>query len=76
MPAVKPTQFQRAIHSVARAAAPELLKKKNVRLVTVGQKRTNGVRTAEASIVVYVSKKEAVDVSDHIPSVVDNTLGT
>jgi len=76
MPIAKPTQFHRAIHSAARAIAPELLLKKNVQFVTVGQKRTNGLRTPEASIIVYVSKKEHVDSSELIPRVVDKAPGT
>jgi hypothetical protein len=58
------------MHRSARAVAPELLGKKNVQFVTIGQKRTKGVRTPEASIVVYVTKKERVSASDRIPETI------
>jgi hypothetical protein len=55
------------LRRAARAASPELLQKKNVRFLTVGQKRLAGARTLVSAIIAYVSRKESVAAADRIP---------
>ncbi len=51
----------------ARAASRELLQLKNVRFLTVGQKRLTGARTPVPAVVAYVSRKESVGSADRVP---------
>src|SRR5216683_1415765 len=51
----------------AHAASRELLQLKNVRFLTVGQKRLAGARTPVPAVVAYVSRKESVDGADRVP---------
>src|SRR5258708_34656982 len=51
----------------AYAASRELLQLKNVRFLTVGQKRLTGARTPVPAVVAYVSRKESVGSADRVP---------
>jgi len=54
----------------AREASGELLKKKNVQLISLGHKRIKGRRTSDAAAVIYVLKKENVAAPDRIPETI------
>src|ERR1700730_9255387 len=59
----------------AHAASRELLQLKNVRFLTVGQKRLTGARTPVPAVVAYVSRKESVGSADRVPDELPFTGG-
>ena len=59
------------IRSIKKAAQPDIMKRPGVTGVSIGEKITNGQKTGETAIIVYVEKKHHVEGEDQIPTEID-----